>query len=143
DDVRDDHVLEVYERYHYEGVNESEVEGGLDRETEFREYRGCHDAGQHLDERVDGRDAGAAVGAFAAEGQVSEDGDVVVEPYGLAAGGAVRRREDDGFFTRKPVDADVQEAADDGAEYESEDVQQGGVLRHLIFPAARSWIRRW
>src|SRR5213593_1639004 len=69
-----------------------------------------------LYERVAPADAGPATPAPAAQPEVAEDRNVVVPGDSRLALRASRPRPNDGFSTGQAMDADIQEAADDGAD---------------------------
>ena len=77
-------------------------------------------AGEELDDGVHGRDGEAAVAAFAAEEEPTEDGDVVVGLDGCLAARAAGGGANDGESFGDARDANVEEAADDDAEEEEE-----------------------
>ena len=85
--------------------------GGVSHTT-----RTNNSAGDQLDDRVLNRDRVAALAATAAEQQPAEDRNVVVPLQAVAALRASRRRRDDRLPQRQPIDHDVEEAADAGAE---------------------------
>ena len=78
-------------------------------------------AGEELDDGVHGRDGEAAVAAFAAEEEPTEDGNVVVGLDGGFAARAAGSWADDGESFGDARDANVEEAADDDAEEEEEE----------------------
>ena len=80
------------------------------------EQPGDQGAGQQLDQEIADREPRPAGAAAAAQQPVAEERHVVVPADRLEAMAAARARPEDALFEGHAVDADVEEAADDGAE---------------------------
>ena len=87
-------------------------------------------AGQQLDKRVLKGYWGAAITAFAPQKEVGKNRDVIVIRDLTAAPGAAGTGEYDRFSQRDPVNADIQEAPDDKAQYyvKNQDWLHPGIL---------------
>src|SRR5262249_31675970 len=76
--------------------------------------------GRQFDNRITARDAGPARPASSPKQSPTENWHVLVPAQGAVARRAMRSGPRDRFLARKPVDADVEEAADDEAEAEQQ-----------------------
>lgn len=103
-----------------EAAEEEPLEGG---EGDAEDVVGEDEvgAGEDFDDGVHGRDREAAVAAFAAEEEPTEDGNVVVGLDGSFAARTAGGGADDGESFGDARDANVEEAADDDAEEEEEE----------------------
>ena len=112
--IGDDHVIQVDEGRTDEGRAEqhaAEGLGGREKQPAGEEERGR----ERFDERIPETETPAAAAGPAPQHKPAQNRDIVV-PLDRRAAGAVRARGDHRLTRRDPVNADVEKAADAGAE---------------------------
>ena len=75
--------------------------------------------------------------AFTSQQGKAYQGDIVVETNGCLTIWAVRGRQDDGFFVRKPVDADIEKAPHNGTKEKTENKRYPVHSLNLPFSLSR------
>lgn len=123
DFVGNDKVLDIDESGDDKGgedkaVGEGECDGARGNQGPGG---GESEAGESFDKEIANGDGFAAVFAFSAEGEPGDDGDVQYHGDGVTAFGAMGPRMNDTEVAWHAVDADIEEAADHGAENEEDD----------------------
>src|SRR5437899_2599540 len=109
-------MIQVDEAGDNEGREERPVHEAHGDHTEAPDDEAIAGGVEGLYERVAPADAGPAAPAPAAQPEVAEDRNVVVPGDSRLALRASGPRPHDGFSTGQAMDADIQEAADDGAD---------------------------
>ena len=132
EDIGDDLELEVYEGYDDEDAGEDQGRSGIHGEAESPGNSREEEGGEQLDRGIADRYGLGAFPALAPQDEIAYQRYVVVEPDGGTAPGAARTGPDDRFVSRYAEDADIEEASDDGAEDEGEDLEKKHIAHYVI-----------
>jgi hypothetical protein len=107
-------VREIYKAHQCERGKKSKIHQIEGRNAVTQEENDGKKTHKKLYEGITGGNGGLTGPAFSSQKSKAYQGDIVVESDGCLTVRAIRRRQNDGSFLWKPVDADVEKAPNYG-----------------------------